>query len=202
MAATETPGQAAADSPGHGPAHAAAVAAGYRDREPFTVTALFDGPERVDAALDALYTAGTPRDLIEVVVSREAAAKFYGGRRRVRGPGRETFRFAGIGALAGFVAGCGVSLVMVALPGIEAPGGMAPVALFGPNAGTIGGGAVGALLGYFRRQQPDARHARAAEASGAIVLAVAARGEREAALLAGLLGARGGRDVRREAAGA
>lgn len=198
MSSLQTPAQTAADTPGHGPAHAAEVAAGYRDREPLTVTALFDGPERVDEALDALYTAGTPRDLIEVVVSREAAEKFYGGRRRVRRPGRETFRFAGIGALVGFLVGCGVSLVMVALPGIDAPGGMAPVQFMGPNAGTIGGAAVGALFGFLRRQRPEPRHARAAEASGAIVVAVAARGDREAALLGRLLESRGGRDVRSE----
>ena len=78
--------------------------------EPLTVTALFDSAAGVDAALDALYTAGMPRDLIDVVVSPEAAAHFRGG--FVRGPGRETFRFAGIGGLTGLLLGAATSLVM------------------------------------------------------------------------------------------
>jgi hypothetical protein len=192
----------------HGEAVAAGVASGRRLREPVTLTALFDAPEAVDRALDALYAAGTPRDLVEVVVSRDAAARFYGdgpgvgagGRRarRPRPPGRETFRYAGIGALVGFVTGVLVSLVLVAWPGIEAPGGLAAVALFGPNETTIGGAALGALVGAFRRQRPDPRFARAAEASGAIVLAVATRGGGESELVGGLLAGHGGRDVRVE----
>jgi hypothetical protein len=177
--------------------------AGYREREPLVVTALFDTPDGVDRALDALYTAGVPRDLIEVVVSRSAAQRFYSargpGRRPAREPGRETFRFAGIGALAGFVAGLGFSLIMLMWPGLDAPGGMAPVALFGPNVGTTMGAAVGAALGFLRRQQPDGRYARAAEAENAIVLAVRMRGPREAELLGRLVQAQGGRDLRVEA---
>ena len=186
----------------HGEAVAAGVMSGHRLREPLTLTALFDSPDAVDHALDALYTAGTPRDLVEVVVSRQAAERFYGdARTRPRRPGRETFRYAGIGGLVGFCVGVGLSLVMVALPGIDAPGGMAPVQLMGPNVGTVAGAALGAVVGVFRRQRPDARHARAAEASGAIVLAVATRGEHEATLLGGLLRAQGGRDLRVEATG-
>ena len=205
------PGGAAPPDAGRAATHAEAVAAGVasgrRLREPVTLTALFDAPDAVDHALDALYAAGTPRDLVEVVVSREAADRFYGaagpgGRRarRPRAPGRETFRYAGIGALVGFVTGVAVSLVLVAWPGIDSPGGLYLVALFGPNETTIGGAALGALVGAFRRQRPDPRFARAAEASGAIVLAVATRGEREAEVIADLLGAHGGRDVRVEPA--
>src|SRR4029079_12016970 len=76
-------------------------------REPLAVTALFDTAAGVDAALDALYNAGMPRDLIDVVVSPEAAAHFRGG--YVRGPGRETFRFAGIGGLTGLMLGAAIS---------------------------------------------------------------------------------------------
>jgi hypothetical protein len=183
-----------------GAAHAAEAGAGYREREPLVVTALFDSPDEVDRALDALYTAGVPRDLIEVVVSRSAAQRFYNargpGRRPAREPGRETFRFAGIGALVGFVGGLGFSLLMLMWPGLDAPGGMAPVALFGPNVGTISGAGVGALFGFLRRQRPDPRYARAAEAENAIVLAVRMRGPREAELLGGLVAAQGGRDLR------
>lgn len=166
------------------------------------VTALLDDPADVDLALDALYTAGIPRDLIEIVVSRDAAERFYAGdgrRRRVRRQsGRESFRWAGIGGLVGFVAGVALSFVMVAWPGMDAPGGLALVQLLGPNFGTVTGATLGAVFGWFRRQRPDPRHARAAEASHAIVVAVTARDEREVATLAGLLADNGARDVRRE----
>lgn len=194
-------------SPGHEAASALATAghaieggSGHQRREPLVVTALFHAPELVDRAVDALYLAGVPRDLIEVVVSRAAAQQFYTARSgRARAPGRETFRYAGIGALAGFVAGVLFSLLMLAWPGIEAPGAMAPVALFGPNVGTTAGAAIGALLGFMRRQRPDPRFARAAEARDAILLAVFARDAREAELLARLVEAQGGREPRIDA---
>jgi hypothetical protein len=178
-----------------------ALLSGTRLREPVTVTALFDDPARVDRALDALYTAGMPRDLIEVVVSREAAARFYANAPRGQAPrpqGRETWRFAGIGALAGFIGGVALSIVMVAWPGVDAPGGLALVQLAGPNFGTVAGAAAGALYGSLRRQRPQPRHARAAEAANAIVVAVVARAEEEGALLGQLLASEGGRDVRVE----
>jgi len=164
--------------------------------EPLTVTALFDSAAGVDAALDALYTAGMPRDLIDVVVSPEAAAHFRGG--FVRGPGRETFRFAGIGGLTGLVLGAATSLVMVAWPGLDAPGGQAIAQLLGPNVGLVAGAALGACAGFFLHRSPDKRHARAADAAGAIVVAVAARSQAEGILIARLLTERGGRDARFE----
>lgn len=159
-----------------------------------TVTVLFHDVAIVERALDRLYDAGIPRDLIEVVVSREAARQFYGEgvAGTPRAPGRETWRYAGIGALVGFIGGVGLSLIMVAWPGLEAPGGLALVQLAGPNFGTVAGAALGALVGASRRQRPLARHARAAEASQAIVLAVQARDLREAELLMALLSAQGG----------
>ena len=183
----------------HAEAVAAGFASGQRLREPLTLTALFDDRATVDRALDALYAAGTPRDLVEVVVSREAAQRFYADTRRApREPGRETFRYAGIGGLVGFVVGVLVGLVAVAMPGIEAADGMAPVQLLGPNMATTAGAALGALIGFFRRQRPNRRHARAAEETGAIVMAVATRSEREAELLGGLIAGNGGRDLRVE----
>jgi hypothetical protein len=185
----------------HGQVVETRAASGERLLEPLSVTALVDTLDGVERALDALYTAGTPRDLIEVVVSRDAAERFYAGAPRQWRPrafGRETWRYAGAGALIGFVSGVVLSLIMVAWPGIEAPGGLALVQLAGPNFGTIAGAAVGALIGAFRRQRPDPRYARAAEASNAVLLAVSARSEAEAGLLAQLLAGQGGRDVRVE----
>ena len=185
----------------HGEVVATAMASGRRLQEPLDVTALFDDAESVERVLDALYTAGTPRDLIEVVVSRDAAARYYAGatgRRAPRRLGRETWSYAGAGALIGFIGGVLMSLVMVAWPGIEAPGGLALVQLAGPNMGTVGGAAIGALIGTLRRRRPQPRHARAAEAANAIVVAVAARSEREAELLRQLLAGFGGGSVRLE----
>lgn len=168
-------------------------------REAVTVTALFDDAAAVERAVDALYAAGTPRDLVEVVVSREAAARFYAASPRApRRLGREVFRYAGIGGLIGFLGGVAIGLVTVALPGIEGPGGMAPVQVFGPNVATVVGAAIGAIIGYFRRQRPNPRFARAAEQSGSILLAVATRNEEEASVLGEIVGANGGRDIRTE----
>jgi hypothetical protein len=164
--------------------------------EPLTVTALFDSAASVDAALDALYDAGMPRDLIDVVVSPEAAAHFSGG--FVRGPGRETFRFAGIGGLTGLLLGAAISLVMVAWPGLDAPGGQAIAQLLGPNVGLVAGAALGACAGFLLHRSPDKRHARAASAAGAIVVAVATRSQAEGVLISRLLTERGGRDARFE----
>jgi len=182
----------------HGQVVETQLASGERLLEPLSVTALFDERAGVERALDALYTAGTPRDLIEVVVSREAARRFYAEAPRAEAPRarRETWRYAGAGALLGFLGGVLLSLIMVMWPGIEAPGGLAIVQLAGPNFGTMAGAALGAIIGATRRQKPKAAHARAAEASNAILFAVAARTEPEASLLAGLLERQGGRDVR------
>jgi hypothetical protein len=181
----------------HGQAQASAAASGQPLREPLTVTAVFDDRAAVDRTVDALYSAGTPRDLVEVVVSRAAAERYYADAERgIRRPGRETFRYAGIGGLFGFIAGVFIGLVMVALPGIQEAGNMALVQVFGPNMMTIGGAAIGAAFGFFRRQRPNPRHARAAEESGAIVLAVATRSREEAHVLGDIISAHGGHDVR------
>lgn len=183
----------------HSESVASGMISGRRLREPLMITALFDDRHAVERALDSLYAAGTPRDLVEVVVSREAAARHYADARHApRQPGRETFRYAGIGGLVGFITGVLVGLVAVAMPGIESAGGMAPVQILGPNMLTIAGAALGAVVGFFRHQQPNPRFARAAEESGAIVLAVATRSDEEARLLGGLIEAQGARGLRVE----
>lgn len=178
----------------HGQVAASAAASGVELREPLTVTALFDDRAKVEGAMDALYSAGTPRDLVEVVVSSRAAERHYGdAARKVRRPGRETYRYAGIGGLFGFIGGVALGLIMVALPGIEEAGGLALVQVFGPNMATVGGATVGAIIGYFRPQRPNPRYARAAEESDSILLAVATRNHEEARVLGELVTAHGGR---------
>jgi hypothetical protein len=61
------------------------------------------------------------------------------------------------------------------------------------------GAVVGAALGFLRRQRPDPRYARAAEAENAILLAVRARATHEAELAGRSMEVQGGRGVRIEA---
>jgi hypothetical protein len=163
------------------------------------VSALVDSAEAVDATLIRLSDLGVPRDLVEIVVSQAAAERFYGG--HARPPRRETFRFAGIGGLVGLVLGAGISLIMVAMPGIDAPGGhgsSAIVQLLGPNLMTVAGAAVGALVGAFRTPRPSQAHARAAESADSILIVVQARTHEEERILADVLAASGGRRIRLE----
>jgi hypothetical protein len=164
--------------------------------EPVVITALYDSREAVDDALHRLHAAGVPRDLIEVVVSRDAADRFYRG--LARAPGRETFRFAAIGGLVGLILSATLSLAIVAMPGWESPGAIAIVQLLGPNVGTVGGAALGALFGALRSRQPSRRHARAAENASAILLVVRAQSADDVPLLERILVESGGREVRME----
>ena len=111
-----------------------------------------------------------------------------------RRAGRETFRFAGIGGLTGLLLGAVISLGMVAWPGLDAPGEQAIVQLLGPNFGLVTGATLGATAGFFRHRRPDPRHARVAEAAGAIVVAVTVRSQEEGALMIQLLPKCGGRE--------
>lgn len=177
---------------------AGAAAGGTRPRrpgrlEPVVISALYATREAVEAAMRRLYDAGVPRDLIDVVVSREAAERFYPG--RTRGPGREVFQYAGIGGLAGLIAAVALSLAIVAWPGMQPPGTTAIVQLLGPNIGAVGGAMVGAIYGFFRRRRPNRRYARTAEAASAILLLVRTRGAAEVPALRDILAASGGRDV-------
>jgi hypothetical protein len=164
------------------------------DVGPIEVSAFVGSTASVDQALAALSVAGLPRDLVEVVVSRQAAERFYGG--AVRPLGRETLRYAGIGGLVGLVLGGLLALGLVATGGFVTPGIGAVVQLLGPNVSTVLGAILGALVGAFVRRPAQARHARAAEAAEAILIVVLARTDREAAVVARALTDRGGREVR------
>jgi hypothetical protein len=166
--------------------------------ERVVVTALFDSADAVDRAMERLYNAGVPRDLIEVVVSRSAAERFYRG--LARKPGREVFRYAGIGGLVGLILGATISLVMLALPGEVHQRTAALVQLLGPNFMTTGGAFLGALVGYFRRRRPRPYYARLAEAASAILVAVAARTEEQVEAVNHILAEAGGREPRVERA--
>ncbi|MFQ5827789.1 MAG: hypothetical protein ACE5JD_01345 [Candidatus Methylomirabilia bacterium] len=163
---------------------------------PIWVTALFDTKEAVDRALVHLLRAGLPRDLIEVAVSPQAAARFYA--RAVRTPGRQTLRYAVIGGFVGLIAGATLSLALIALPGLAAPFGIAIIQLIGPNLATLAGAALGGAIGIFVRRHPSHKHARAGLEPSAVLVVVHAQGMEDAAVLAELLSQSGGRDPKIE----
>lgn len=172
------------------------AARGRKRYEPVVVTAVFDSADAVDAALIRLYQARVPRDLIEVVVSRSAAERFYKGARPV--PTREVFRYAGIGGFIGLLLGVTIALVILALPGEVRQRSTALVQLLGPNFMTVSGALLGAIVGFFRRRRPLPHYARAAEASSGIVVAVAAQSEAQAENVLAILAEGGGRGPRVE----
>lgn len=163
--------------------------------EPVAVTALFDSADAVDTVLDRLQDAGVPRDVIEVVVSRTAAQRFYRGVAHL--PDREVLHYAGIGGLTGLVLGATISLVMLALAGEaeEVPRRSAAIVqLLGPNFTTVTGALLGGGYGFFRRRRPRPYYARLAEATSAILVAVAARTAEQVEALKQILAGAGGRE--------
>src|SRR5262245_51405862 len=164
--------------------------------QPVVITALMSSSQAVDDALRRLNDAGVPRDLVDVVVSPEAAHRFYPG--VARSPGREVFRFAAIGGLIGLILSALLSFAIIAMPGFESPGVTAVVQLLGPNIGTVAGAALGGLLAASRHRRPSRRLAGAAEQSSAILLAVCTPSREDVEPLGRILTAAGGRDVRIE----
>lgn len=161
---------------------------------PHSVSASFQHPEAVQAALERLVRAGIPRDMIDVVVSPAAAEKFYPGRARERG--RDALRLAGAGGLVGLGIGSLISLALIMMPGFYDEGLVPYVQLIGPNFATVAGAMIGAVIGLFRRRRPDPRHARAAEEPDAIIMIVALRSREDAERTAAILARAGGADPR------
>lgn len=164
--------------------------------EPFAVSGFFDDAERVDRALVELNRRGVPSDLVEVVVTHDGAQRHYP--QKARPPGTEAFRYAGIGGLAGLIAGSILALILVAMPGFLDAGITAVVQLIGPNLATIGGALLGAIMGLFVHRRAERRHRRLAEAPERILVIVTTRSREDARLLARWLTAAGGHEVRLE----
>jgi hypothetical protein len=134
-----------------------------------------------------------PRDLIDVVVSPEAAQTFYPN--TARGPGNDALRFAGAGGLIGLVVGSVVALILIMLPGFFDTGIIPIVQLIGPNFATVAGAIIGAIIGIFRKRRPNPRHARAAKVPDAITLVVTLRSREEALRIAQIIDHAGGEDT-------
>lgn len=148
-------------------------------------SAFFDSTSGVDEALRRLSVAGVPRDLIEIAVSAEAAGHFYG--RSARGSRRQTVRYAAIGGLVGLIAGSLLSLILIAIPGFNAPGITSLVQLIGPNVATIMGALIGALIGVFVQRLGPTAHRRVMSQPSSILIVVAWQDSKQAAGIVHLL---------------
>lgn len=162
-----------------------------RRRLPHVVTASFQGPDQIQLALEQLIRVGVPRDLIDVVVSPDAARKFYPA--RAYDLGNDAFRYAGAGGLIGLLVGSIISLVLIMLPGFFDKGIIPYVQLIGPNFVTVTGALVGGLIGSFKRRPPNPHFSRAAAEPDAIIMVVALRSREEAERVAQIMGQSGGR---------
>lgn len=167
-----------------------------QDSQTYTVSAFFEAEQAVEDVIQRLVEQGVPRDLIDVVVSRQAMNKFFPGKAR---PYRDSvFSFAGRGALTGLLSMAIVTLVITFTPGYEPAGLMAHVQLAGPNVGTIVGATLGALYGLMRKSHPKPQHYRALERDDALLLLVHLQDRPHAEALSPLLTRHGASDVRLE----
>lgn len=157
-----------------------------------TVSAFFTSTDAVERAVEVLLAAGTPRDLVDVVVGPQAAARFYEG--RVRRLGTLAVPYAAKGALIGLFTSIALSLYILILPGFEVPRHVALVQLLGPNLGAVIGGILGAAIGALRPRSAVGAHARALERD-AILLVVLERRRDHAPVVSRALSDLGGEDV-------
>jgi len=163
-----------------------------RSPRPHVATASFRDTDAVQLALEELIRMGVPRDLIDIVVSPEAAEEYYP--KIARDPGSDALRFAGGGGLIGLIVGSIISLVLIMLPGFFDDGIIPYVQLIGPNFVTVLGAMVGALIGLLRHHRPDPRFERAAREPDSIIVVVTLRSEGEAERVTRILGEVGGNE--------
>lgn len=161
--------------------------------EPWVVSGFFSSPEAVEDALIRLDEIGVPRDLIEVVVAPEAAGRHYGD--AVRSAGRETVRYAGIGALAGVVVGTLITILMLVWPGRAQVESQILIQLLGPNAAMVVGALAGGAVGFFSRHRPSSAYGRVRESPGEILVATHPPRGRDPQRIARQISAAGGVDV-------
>lgn len=158
-----------------------------------TVSSFFTSTEAVERAVEVLLAAGTPRDLVDVVVGPRADARFYEG--RVRRLGTLALPYAAEGALAGLFVSIALSLYILVLPGFEVPRRVALVQLLGPNLGAVIGALLGAAIGALRPREASGAYARALDRD-AILLVVFERHRDHAPVISRALADLGGEDVR------
>ena len=157
-----------------------------------SVSALFATETAVEQAILLLELQGLPRDRISVVVSPEGA-------RRLRAPGkrgglRQTLAGAGVGAVVGLLVGAAIALAVVMLPGRNPPSIVLWAQLLGPNAASMAGALIGAVVGWFLPERPHPAWRRVVR-TAALLVVVEGCSPEEASRAEGALSAAGGTEV-------
>jgi hypothetical protein len=119
-----------------------------------TVVALYDRLDDARRAVEALDSAGVPRDAISLVTGDRAA------------------QAAGLGAAVGGAGGLLMGLSALAIPGVGPilAAGSAVAALAGAGAGAVAGGMVGVLSGFGVPESEMQRYAESVQRGGALLL--------------------------------
>lgn len=157
-----------------------------------SVSALFTTEAAVEQAIFLLELQGLPRDRISVVVSPEGA-------RRLQAPGRtgglrQTLAGAGVGAVAGLLVGAAIALAAVMLPGRNPPSSVLWAQLVGPNAASMAGALIGAVVGWLLPERPHPAWRRVV-GTDALLVVVEGCSPEEGSRAEGALSAAGGNEV-------
>lgn len=164
-----------------------------RLKESFTVSGFFKQQGQVDSVLTECLRLGIPRDLIDVALSEEAAARFPSLRAKKNTD--SWFAWTGRGALAGLLISSALTLAIILLAGYEVTEKMALVQLLGPDIGIIVGAALGALYGWLRDSDTNVVMQRALQRNDAMLLLVYLQPPEEAARIEQIFSRHGGEEV-------
>ncbi|MCB5191470.1 hypothetical protein LG198_12095 [Methylobacillus arboreus] len=162
-------------------------------KESLTVSGFFTDQRQVDNVLSDCLRLGIPRDLIDVALSEEAAAKFPALKARKNTD--SWFAWTGKGALAGLLISSALTLVIILLAGYEVTNSLALVQLLGPDIGIIVGAALGALYGWLRESDTNTLMQRATQRNDAMLLLVYLQPPEEAARIARIFTLHGGEEI-------
>lgn len=157
------------------------------------VSIVFDRREPLEGAIASLMEHGIARDLIEIVTGPATARRFFGD--AIPLVPQQMLSDAGRGALIGLVASSILSALLVLVVPMAAVGPLTLVQALGPNVGTLGGAAIGILVGALRPREPQDLYCRIRQ-TGGILMLVHCRSRDQAERLQGLLEPLGGHDGR------
>jgi hypothetical protein len=161
-------------------------------RPPTTpVYAYFATPAAINDALPHIARLGVPRDLIDVVVTENAAERMYAGKRRAMRP---LWKFASIGGILGLAGGAAVAVILIAWPGFAPAGPFAYALLFTPMITVVSGAAIGVIMSFLAKRKPSDWRLRIPPPDNSeILMVVRARGDEQIALAQMTLQEQGGR---------
>lgn len=150
------------------------------------VTGLFRDRESAERAYGALPARGYAQDDVNVVMSEDTRKRYFSsdaevttelGSKAAEGAGVGGAIGGTIGAIAGALAAVGTS---IAIPGLGLViAGPAAAAIAGAGAGSIGGGLLGALIGWGIPEE-RIKHYESGIKDGGIVMGVRPRSDEDA----------------------